>query len=163
MIRRFSLVLAVVLTCLATSCGDDDPNPVDLIIGTWTLSTYDLQITVGTKSLYDYLKTELGLTDADAQQYEAQTRSDYEYAIFQKIDFARSGFWTVTDAQGTSRGTWLLSSDVKTLTLDKGKATEVVFQVSTLNAGSLDLVTESSSDVEFNDTMKYHLELKLVK
>jgi hypothetical protein len=151
------------LACLATSCGEDDPNPVDIIIGTWTLSTYDLDITVGTKSLYDYLKTELGLTDADAQQYEAQTRADYEQAVFQKIDFARSGFWTVTDSQGTSRGTWLLSSDAKTLTLDKGKPTEVIFQVANLSAGSMDLVTESSSDVEFNDTMKYRLELKMVK
>lgn len=156
-------MLLATLVGLLGGCGEDDPNPTDLVLGTWNVTTYDLQINVGTMTLYDYLKNELGLTDSDALEYEEQTRTPYEESVFQKIDFARSGFWTVTDTQGTSRGTWLLSGDATSLVLDKGKPTEVTFAITTLTGGEMVLVKETYSDVEFNDTMKYRLEIKMTK
>lgn len=154
------ITLMGILLILANCKKDSDPipMPIDLIIGNWTVSTFNLTIKVGTQSFVDYLIAQ-GMTASDAQIYAAEITSDYGPGP-ENINIKKGGMYSYTSQGSTDTGTWELTADGKTLTLDKGTAAELDFTVTTLSSTNLNLngnLTDSDSGVTI--TLQYELGL----
>ncbi|MEK6780764.1 MAG: hypothetical protein AABY93_03610 [Bacteroidota bacterium] len=154
------LTLLGFLLFLANCSKDDDPTPSDMIVGNWTISTVDLTIKVGSQSLVDYLIAQ-GLTSSEAQLYATQISDDFKDTAG-NLDIKKGGTYSTTSGGYTDTGTWELTSDGKTLTLDKGTADESVFTVTALSSTNLNL-TGDLTDTDSGLTLTMHLEIALTK
>ncbi len=162
-LTRFCTPVLLAIVLLIASCSkDNDPKPADLIIGNWTITSANLSIKVGTLSLVEYFKSQ-GLTDAEAQLYASQITDSFKGDIVSgSLEFKKGGSYSSMSNGTTSTGTWELSSDGKTLTLDKGTVDGVVFTVNTLTASDLNIVADQT-ETDSGVSATIHLEVALKK
>ena len=148
---------------LVSGCSkDSDPTPSDIIVGTWAFSTINATITVGTQSLVAYFKSQ-GLSEADAQLYADQLVNSYKGDISGTLEIKKGGTWSSTDDQGNiSTGKWELTSDGKTLTLDKGAVGESIFTITTLTSSKL-IISSDVSDTDSGITFNVNLQIELTR
>jgi len=157
-----SIFLLSIVLFLGSCSKDSDPTPASdsLIIGNWKFATVDVTLKVGSQSFVDYL-IDQGLTPAEAQLFASAFAADYE-DLDGTIDIKKGGTYSTTSGGSTDTGTWALSSDGKTLTLDKGTSDEFVFTVKTLTATNLNLSGDQTDD-SGGDTMTIHFEIGLTR
>jgi len=159
--RVLTVVSTLSFVLFFGSCSkDNDPKPADQIVGNWTISTVNVAMKVGDKSLVDYLVS-LGLPSADAQSLAAQLSDGFE-SIDGTIEFKKGGTYSSTSAGTTETGTWELTSDGKTLTMDKGTADAFAFTVTTLTSTDLKL-SGDQSETDNGLTFTVHLDMALTK
>jgi len=167
------LICAMMVACFFISCNNDDENtPSDLLIGTWTFSSSTMDLSINGKTLVQYLIDESGLS-----QSEAETLADLLFGMIEdeytpgsdvSIQIKSDGTYIMTGTDMNDDGTWELSSDGKTLTLDKGTEYEMVFDVESLTKSTLTILSQQSLEDDFNadsvnETMHIELEMTLNK
>ena len=160
MIKKITLMGILLILANCKKDSDPIPTPNDLIIGNWTVSTFNLTIKVGTQSFVDYLIAQ-GLTASEAQLYVSEFTSDYGPGP-ENINIMKGGTYSYTSQGLTDTGMWELTADGKTLTLDKGTAAKIDFTVTTLSSTNLNLagdLDDSDSDV----ILTIHYEIALTK
>lgn len=156
-------IVIVLISLMLLHCSKEiDPTPTaaDLIIGNWKISTVAVALKVGSQSFVDYL-IDQGFTPSDAQLFASAFALDYE-DLDGNIDIKKGGTYQNTSGGSTDKGTWDLSSDGKTLTLDRATANETIFTVKTLTNTNLNLSAELSDDTS-GDMLTIFLDLGLTR
>jgi len=156
-------IYILLISLIMWSCGNEnDPSPssTELILGSWKFSTIDVTLKVGNKSFVDYL-IEQGATAEEAELFSSEFASAFEDPDVE-IDFKKEGTYSSTTDGSTESGTWELSSDGKTLTLDKGTTDESVFKVTKITDKILNLSAELIDD-SLEDTLTIYLDLGLIR
>ena len=148
-------LLMIVLVVFAFACGDDDegsdpppPTTEDMLVGTWTTSSINIELTVGEKSLADYLVEDLGWSEADANFYSQLFEAELESAVDGTLTFNDDGTYDSNFDDSPDEGTWSLSADDTTITLDAGTSDEVDITIVSITDTTL-VVT--LGDSEFDD------------
>lgn len=161
MIKKITLMGILLILANCKKDSDPIPTPSDLIIGNWTVSTFNLTIKVGPQSFVDYLIAQ-GLTASAAQLYVSEFISDYYTSGPENINIMKGGTYSYTRQGLTGTGMWELTADGKTLTLDKGTVAELDFTVTTLSSTNLNL----AGDLDDSDSgviLTIHYEIELTK
>jgi hypothetical protein len=137
-----TLITMSAVLLLASCSKDNDPVPTDLIVGNWQISSVNFTMTVGSQSLVDYLIAQ-GLSAEEAQVLADEFQTGFA-EIDGTIEIKKGGTYSATTDGSTETGTWELSSDGKTLTMDKGTAYEIDFTITTLTSSNLTMTSEVS-------------------
>lgn len=129
-ILKLSQCLIAILVIGVTSCSDDDTaaakSTMDLLIGTWTTSSVDIDATVEGQSLTDYLVNEVGLSESEAADQYALFEAALVSEVTGSLTLNADDTYESSFAGGSDSGTWSLSSDENTLTLLEGTDVIVV-------------------------------------
>ena len=149
-IRLFIITLFVGFTgCNKDDDGDNSSNLTtsELLIGTWSVTDYDLEVLIGSQSLIDYLIEVEGLSPADAAAqnaiFEAFLASEATGTLTLKSD---NTYVSDFGEEGSTSGTWSLSQDEKTLTLTEGTDTIVITIVSITSKTLKATISEASPE-----------------
>lgn len=156
--RRLSnlkiLLFIAILTFVFTGCSDDDnggnPSPADNLIGTWTVDNVDITAMVGNQSLTDFFINEGGLTEQEAALAYTLFETFLMAEVTGSITFKDDNTYVSNFGGSPDDGTWSLSSDGKTLTLDAGTVDEVEIEVVSL--------TNSTANMLFAQTVMQDLD-----
>ncbi len=164
--KRFahlSGLICLVSLFLLSGCDKDDPKPQNNIIGNWTVQSLAIDIRIGGQTFVAYLMS-MGFSEADAQEFADTFNDSFEQGVSGTIEFKTDGTYRAVDESGSvSTGKWELTSDNKTLTIDKGTADETVFTVKTLTASNLNLSASVEDDDMGVDDFVINMEMQLTK
>jgi len=159
--QKSALLILCTLIVLSTSCSkDDDPKLTDSesnLIGTWTISEDNVLFDayVGEQTLIDYIVSEGEYTEQEAELlYELfKTILMDEFEISGTMEFRSDNTYTSSSANDDPYdGTWKLSSDGKTLTLDEGDPNdEVALIVNSLTSSTLSIELSENSFEDLDD------------
>ncbi|MBC2839838.1 lipocalin-like domain-containing protein [Robiginitalea sp. SC105] len=135
-----------------TSCNKDDDgdngnlSTKELLVGTWSVTSFDFNILVGSQSLVEYLVEVEGISASEAEvQYEifeALLESD----VSGTITFKSDNTYVSNFGDRSTSGTWSLSADEKTLTLIEGTDSTVMTINSISNTTWSATISESSPE-----------------
>jgi len=155
--------LPIIMMALLAACGgkDDEIGGSANLVGTWKFSKVDVvELTVDGKDFVEYL-TSLGFSEAEAQEYEdefsasAEDNSDIANVT---VEFkADNTYVSSQPGEDEETGTWALSSDGKTLTID-----DLEYSVKTLTASSL-VAQIDEEEVSEGVTIKILIEFSFTK
>lgn len=152
--KKFSNILfgLFIITFLAgiASCNKDDDGDdsnlttKELLIGTWSVDNFDLNIKVGAQSLIDYLVEVEGISPSEASAQVEIFESFIEAEVTGTITFKSDNTYVSNFGDGSTSGTWSLSPDEKTLTLTEGADTTVL-KINSITANTLRVAIAESS------------------
>ena len=121
--NTFLFTLAVACCTYFTGCSDDDEDrgfDEANLVGTWRLSSSDLDFTVSEMSLSQWFQTAGGYSVNDAQilAQDVEAALEDEFYTRGSIQFNSDKTYEATDDGDTDEGNWTLSSDARILTLN---------------------------------------------
>lgn len=132
--------------CSATDCDDNDADACDnemstaeLLVGTWTPTDINIEASVGTQSVPDYLVNEIGLSPEDAAAQYELLQDEFEAQITEELIFNVDYTYSSYFNGAYDNGEWSLSEDEKTLTLLEGAIPDII--IITINS-----ISETSWD-----------------
>lgn len=151
-IYQVSLAVLLLLTSTFMSCNndDDDPKASNDLIGTWTVESSSIEMIIGDKSITEFLMEMLSISQAEAELFADLYLEDYG-DFDGTITFKDDNTYVADFGDGVDTGTWKLSADGKTLTLDQGTADETDVQVITLSSVKLEIEISESSMEDIDD------------
>lgn len=162
-IYQISLVSTLLLMCTFFSCdnNDDDPKASSDLIGTWTVESSSVDMIIGDQSIIEFLMEMLSITQEEAEQFAGFYLEDY--GEFEgTITFKDDNTYVADFGDGIDTGTWKLSSDSKTLTLDQGTDDEAAVNVITLNSTKLEIeISEESMEDIDEDGIDDEISIKI--
>ena len=129
--------------CSATDCDDNDADACDnemstaeLLVGTWTPTDINIEASVGTQSVPDYLVNEVGLSPEDAAAQYELLQDEFEAQITEELIFNADNTYSSYFNGAYDYGEWSLSEDEKTLSLLEGTIPDII--IITINSISED-------------------------
>lgn len=161
------IILVLFTGLVFTSCSKES-NPEEDILGTWTVGDVDFEATIGTKSLLQYYMDEFGMTEPQAQAvmavFDAALAEQFEGSIEIKADKT----YIATMGGESDAGTWSLSSDYETLTLDSDADETVLLDVISLSSskavmGMTQSISEDLNEDEVPEDISVTVEMTLEK
>jgi hypothetical protein len=165
LLKQTALLLLMSIFML-TSCDKDEDNvnsKRDNLIGLWTITSSETEITINGTDIIEYFMAELGLSQSDAEAFAEMFQSD----MTGTIEFNSDGTYEAVSGGATNNGTWELNGD--TLTMDKGTEDEADAEIISISSSKLVLEiseTDSSSDMNedgTNDTLVVRITLNCSK
>ncbi len=149
----FLFAIAVV-ACKEEDGGEDTPS--SRILGIWTLNTVETDITINGQDYVTYIQALDNLTEQEKQLFLALVQAELENITFEQgstIEFkSGSNYEAKTPDESPETGTYTLSADGKTLTMDPGTADEQELEVTTLSNSNLTLVgTDTDNTTDLNE------------
>ena len=148
-LRIFILVLMAGLILQACTKEDED-KPSDLIVGTWTATTPTIAITVNSQTLVQYYTSE-GLSTADAQAAAAMVNAMVAQGFTGTLQVKSDGTYVANFGGEADAGTWSLSEDGKTLTIDSNTDVAMTISIVELTSSKLSLQTTETESADLND------------
>jgi len=151
----------IALMLLASCGGKDDDGVSSLLIGTWKISKVDvIEVSVDGKDFVEYF-ADLGLDEATAQEiadeFAASAEENSDIANVTVEFKADNTFLSTQPGEADETGTWSLSDDGKSLTIDNTQ-----YDVKTLSSTSL--VAQISEEQESEGvTIKVVIEFSFTK
>jgi hypothetical protein len=133
---------------LLFSCKKDS-NKED-IVGTWTYDNATFSTMIGSKTFQQYMIDELGLTAAEAQAYETLFNEQMKQSFTGSIVVKSDNTYSSTMGGESDTGTWSLSSDKSTLTIDSDKDVPVTVDVIELTGSKLHLQQVQTTQEDIN-------------
>ena len=163
---KYFLMFSLALLIL-TQCGGDDEGDsnVDDLIGTWTASSVTFEFDIGGQTLTQFFQDAFGISEADAQLLV----DAFEQGFDGTIQFKEDNTYDSSFDGDIETGTWTLSSDAMTLTLDPDLEDDnTVFNVVTLNSSTLIISLTETEMEDFDgggteETLTITLELSFDK
>ena len=152
---NIKFICVVLIAGLAvTSCKKDSSTTVTLAGATWTAGTPTFTAMVGTKTLAQYFTDVMGLTAAQAAAYSVIANATIVQSFTGTVQFKSDNTYTATLGGKPDSGTWSLSADGKTLTIDSSSAAPVTGTITELTANKLTvtLVNTISEDLNSDGT-----------
>ncbi|MFY0606034.1 MAG: lipocalin family protein [Cyclobacteriaceae bacterium] len=138
------------------------------LTGTWTYESATFDVKVGDEDFITYLKRELSLPDAQAQEF--QTSLETAANIFNGITltFNSNGTYDAVFDGDSSNGKWALNDAGDKLTIDAGTEDESVMDVYTLSSSTFVFgVTETEIDDlngdNIDETISINVRITLTK
>lgn len=136
---------------LVTSCDkDDDDEPADLLVGTWTAQSADAEARVGNQPMADYFVSQ-GFTVSDAQLLTNLFNVTIQQSFTGTITFIADGTYTSTLGGESDAGTWSLSADGKQLTIDSNTDNTLLLNVDRLTGNELVVSWTETGEEDLND------------
>ena len=102
------------------SCDDGDLSTAELLLGTWTTLTVDVNTSVGGQSVTDYLIDVVGMSEEDAAAQSENLLAELEAQVTGELTLNSDLTYESYFDGGSDSGTWILSEDEQTLTLFEG-------------------------------------------
>ena len=165
-----SFIVILLAGVLVSSCkkDEDDTDPQDDLIGTWTSGMSTINAKVGDMAMNQYFIDSLGLSASDAQIYTNLFNVTVQQSYAGTVTFNANGTYSATFGGDTDTGTWVLSSDNKQLTLDSNLDPPLVLNVVRLTANELKLswnekVSEDINADEVPEVISVDVEMTLTK
>jgi len=120
--RLFIITFLIGLTACTKDDDGDDSNLTtrELLIGTWSVTDFDLIVRVGSQSLIEYLIGVEGLSPSEAADLNEAFEAFLASEVTGTLTFRSDNTYVSNFGEGSTSGTWSLSSDEKTLTLKEG-------------------------------------------
>ena len=159
---------------LFTGCSKDDEvtltGPESDLIGLWTISENNVSVEafVGDQTIIEYLVSVGGITEEEAEliyvQYQDENLSEFDFSG--TIEFkSDKTYISISPPDDQDDGTWKLSSDGKTLTLDEGDPDyEEVLTINSLSSSSMSItIIEEDFDDMGDDYVDIVLTLTFTK
>ncbi len=140
----FLVIIGTLLVFLA-GCNENDEDPVNDLLGLWTVSDVEIDATIGNESFVDYLVSKVGMSETEAEIFYAifHTLLEEEMDISSTIEIMGNNTYTADFEGSTEDGTWKLSADGKTLTFDEGTMYEMDLTINSLTSSMLSItITE---------------------
>ena len=145
---RFLIITLVIglTACSKNDDGDGSNNfsTGELLIGTWSVTDFDLNIMIGSRSLIDYLIEVEGLSPADAAAQNAIFEAFLASEVTGTLTLKADNTYVSNFGDGSTSGTWSLSSDEKTLTLVEGADT-IILTINSISAKTMKATISESS------------------
>lgn len=126
-----------------TGCKDEENGgspEVNNLLGTWTVDNVDISAMVGGQSLTDWFINVGGLSAENAAIAYAIFETFLLAEVSGSITFKDDNTYVSSFGGSPDDGTWSLSSDGKTLTLDAGTVDEVQINVISLTNSTAHMV-----------------------
>jgi hypothetical protein len=143
---NIKILCVVLIAGLAVSSCKKDSNTITIEGATWTAGTPTFTVMVGTKTLVQYYTDVVGMTAAQAAQYSAIVNAALVQSFTGTIQFKSDHTYTATLGGKADSGTWSLSADGKTLTIDSNTANPVTANITELTSNKLTVaITETES------------------
>lgn len=164
----FTLVLSIIIvtSCNKESEGEKATND---LLGTWTFSGTDVELTANGQDIIDYMTSDFGYTQEQAQMLVDIYTAGIEAGNTGTINFKDDNTYHMVSPDGNEDGTWSMSEDGNTLTVKFEQETDNLTVVS-LSSSALTLKLPSETEeVDFDDdgdnetTLEIKMELKLTK
>jgi Lipocalin-like domain (DUF4923) len=164
-IRNFSLIILAGFVFAACSKKNGTSND---LVGTWTSGTSTITAMVGSKTLTQYFTDVVGLSSTVAQQYTNLFNQTAQQSIAGSIQVKSDGTYTSTLGGTNDTGTWKLSSDSKTLTVDPSSGTPITFNVVELTSSRLHVTFTQTDSQDLNgdgvpETITINIDLTFTK
>jgi hypothetical protein len=146
----FSRLFILTLLIGLIGCNKDDDNEdsnlttSELLIGTWSVTDYDLTIMIGSQSLIDYLVQVEGLSPSEAADLNATFEAFLVSEVTGTLTLKSDKTYVSNFGEGSTSGTWSLSPDEKTLTLIEGTET-IVITINSISATTWKATISESS------------------
>lgn len=141
------------IMCVFVSCNKDDeePRPADLILGKWTVSSADMDLMFDNKNLVQYLVDELGLSQNEAIAFNNLLEDALLEFFVGTIDFKQDHTYTINMGGETDSGTWNLSADGKTLTMDAETIDETIATIISLDSSTLKIEMSQHAEEDLDE------------
>ncbi len=140
--------------CNATDCDDtdatdcpDEPGTAELLIGTWTTLSLNIDTSVGDLSVIEYLIDVVGLTQTDAETQYGLIEAALAAEVTGSLTINADNTYASNFGGGSDSGTWNLSADGRILTLFEGPDLIII----TINAITSDTLNATLGDDIFID------------
>ncbi len=157
-LSKLALILILgFLVVLSPSCKKNDNTPKSEIIGTWTFGETEVIITANGIDMVQYLMSSFGLSTEEAQAVIElfMAESDIEELdLTGTIAFNEDNTYHVslTGSTEDDDGTWSITNNGETLSLDSEDPDGDNFQIITLTTNALILGLPSiTEEVDFDD------------
>ena len=122
-------------------CNNDDENPDNPIsaelVGLWTISDSNVDVSILGMSIIDYLVNVGGLSEVEAQAFATLFETLLTTNFSGTIEFKANNTYITNIGGETDDGTWSLNSAGDKVTLDAGTADEQVIDIISLTANTL--------------------------
>lgn len=159
--KKFSNILyglfVVAFLVGLTGCNKDDDGDGssnlttrELLIGTWTVTDFDLEILIGSQSLLDYLIEVEGLSPEEAAAQNAIFEAFLVSEVTGSLTLKSDNTYVSNFGEGSTTGTWSLSADEKTLTLVEGEDT-IVITINSITATTLKATISETSQEDLDE------------
>lgn len=151
--RLFIVILFVGFSaCNKDDDGDGSSNLTtsELLIGTWSVTDFDLDIMIGSQSLIDYLIEVEGLTPEEAAAQNAIFEAFLESEVTGTLTLKSDNTYVSNFGDGSTTGTWSLSADEKILTLVEGSDT-IVLTINSVTTTTLKVTISEVSPEDLDD------------
>ena len=150
--RLFIITFLIGLTACNKEDDGDDGNLTtrELLIGTWSVTDFDLNVRVGSQTLIEYLIGVEGLSPSEAADLNAAFEAFLESEVTGTLTFRSDNTYVSNFGEGSTSGTWNLSSDEKTLTLKEGTDTIVII-IDSISATTWRASISESSPEDLDD------------
>jgi hypothetical protein len=145
--------LMAILLLFVAGCSDDEDSGAttsELLIGTWNTSAIDIEVSVGSQTLVDYLIDEVGLSPSEAASQQDQFIDSLEPEITGSLIFNADNTYSSNFGGGSDNGTWSLSGDGKTITLIEG-ADQIAVSIQSITSTTLVASLGDSILVDIDD------------
>ena len=155
-IFRLAWIICMVIAISFVSCDEDDDSSgeesstEELLIGTWTTTSIDIEAFVGTQTLVEYLVDDLGLSMAEAEAQFALLVDSLEPDLTGSLTLNADNTYESDFEGGSDTGIWTLSSDEMTLTLFEGTDT-IVITINTISSDTWDAKLSDTFLLDLDD------------
>ena len=147
-LRNF--ILIIITGLIFTACSKDS-TPEEDLIGTWTVESATFTAMIGSKTLTQYFIDEMGLTAVEAQQFTAIFNAMMEQTFTGTIQFKSDNTYTSNLGGDADNGTWSLTVDGKTLTIDSSTDDPITLDIIELTSEKCKLEMLQSISEDLND------------
>ena len=138
--EKISLLKGILILLFAgtilVSCEKDEDEPIDLLIGTWTAESADVDLQVDGKTLTQYF-TDLGYPPAQAQSLTTTINALLQQQFTGSLTLNADKTYTADLGTEADSGTWNLSSDSKQLTIDSSTEAPFILDIERLTENEL--------------------------
>lgn len=141
------------MMCILFSCNNDDESssPADLIIGKWTISDTQMDLTFNNKSLVQYLVEELDLSQAEAILFNDLLEEGLLEFFEGTIEFKQNKTYIINIGGDSDSGTYSMSADGKTLIIDAGTDDETEANIILLDSSTLIIEMNQNAEEDLDD------------
>jgi len=141
-VLMFSLALVILTQCGGDDEGDTNEND---LIGTWTVSAVTFESDIGGQTITQFFM------DAGLDEATAQALADaFEEGFDGNITFNKDNTYESSFDGDIETGTWTLSSDGMTMTLDPVDDDILMLDVVTLNSNTLIIALTETENEDFD-------------
>jgi hypothetical protein len=147
------IFLSSLIVFFAGCNGDDDGEEMggNDLIGTWEVTNAEVDAMVGSQSLTDYFINVGGLSPENAAIAYTLFETFFLAELDGTIQFLGNNTYLSNFGNQPDDGTWSLSSDGKTLTLDGGTVDEIVITINSLTSTSANLTFSQDLEEDLDD------------
>lgn len=153
-VNSLKLYIPVLLAgTIMIACSEDEDEQIvrSALVGLWTVTDSEINMSIGDQTLAEYLINENGLSEDNATLAAALFEAFYKAELNGQIEFFADNTYHSNFTNDQEEGTWELSADGKTLTLNKNTIDEFDLIVNTLTESALELSFLQNLEEDLDD------------